>query len=97
MRNKYSFICTICGASFKSYHKDAKCCSKKCSSKSAYLHKSKKDREITSTKDREITSKVIQCPFNEGVACDASHCWKCGWNPAVAQRRLNEILGKGCT
>lgn len=28
------------------------------------------------------------CKFNEGVECYVSNCASCGWNPAVAQRRL---------
>lgn len=89
MRKQFSFICANCGASFESHYKDAKFCSRTCSSQCAHSQRYRKDREMT--------SKVIQCPYNEGVSCYADHCWKCGWNPAVAQRRLNKLLGKECT
>lgn len=36
------------------------------------------------------------CRFNNGCHCDLPTCGCCGWNPAVARRRMLEyIKGKG--
>lgn len=35
-----------------------------------------------------------QCPHNEACVCQKKDCYHCGWNPTVAQRRLEKILGK---
>ena len=34
---------------------------------------------------------TMVCPHNEGCACTEAQrqCWKCGWHPEVAQRRLD--------
>ena len=36
------------------------------------------------------------CQYNDGVACDPNtkDCSKCGWNPTVAQERLDKICQK---
>lgn len=31
------------------------------------------------------------CYYNDGVDCDSRNCCKCGWNPAVNERRKKEI------
>lgn len=39
----------------------------------------------------------FDCPHNEGVACDdykQKPCHRCGWNPKVAQKRLEKICEK---
>ena len=34
----------------------------------------------------------VECKHNHGVGCEnQTKCAACGWNPAVAQRRLQEI------
>jgi hypothetical protein len=32
------------------------------------------------------------CPNNEAVVCTQKVCWKCGWNPKVAQKRLEVMV-----
>ena len=31
------------------------------------------------------------CPHNEGVACTTAKCERCGWDPTVAQKRLEAL------
>ena len=34
------------------------------------------------------------CPYNNYVNCDSvQHCPKCGWNPAVHERRIESLKG----
>lgn len=87
MRKRWHFTCANCGSSFESTFKGAKFCGRSCSSQ--YTRKHIKEKS-------EMKTRVIQCPNNEGVSCYADYCWKCGWNPAVAQRRLDKLLGKEC-
>lgn len=39
---------------------------------------------------------TMVCPHNEGCACTEAQrqCWKCGWHPEVAQRRLDNAMKK---
>jgi hypothetical protein len=32
------------------------------------------------------------CPYNDQCRCDQMKCSRCGWNPVVAQQRLQAIL-----
>ena len=34
------------------------------------------------------------CQFNDGCHCDLPTCGCCGWNPAVARRRMLEFIQK---
>lgn len=34
------------------------------------------------------------CPHNDACRCEVKNCYNCGWNPKVAQMRLDKILGK---
>lgn len=36
------------------------------------------------------------CPHNEGVPCSiiGRHCEKCGWNPEVAEARLEKFCNE---
>lgn len=37
-------------------------------------------------------NEITQCPRNEGVGCaHTADCENCGWNPDVAERRLEVI------
>lgn len=41
---------------------------------------------------------VETCPHNDACQCDRYQrrdCYRCGWNPKVAQRR-SEMVMKGC-
>lgn len=32
------------------------------------------------------------CPHNYEVDCEASKCDRCGWNPEVARKRVEEVI-----
>lgn len=32
------------------------------------------------------------CQFNDGVECYKKQCRNCGWNPAVARKRLEAVI-----
>ena len=36
------------------------------------------------------------CPHNDACECTEAQrqCWKCGWNPEVAKRRMAKMLKK---
>ena len=34
----------------------------------------------------------FECPHNEAVVCGRRACWKCGWNPTVAKKRLEAMV-----
>lgn len=36
----------------------------------------------------------IICPHNEQCRCQVADCEVCGWNPAVKEKRLEEIREK---
>lgn len=38
----------------------------------------------------------FECPYNPGggVLCERKKCTTCGWNPEVAQARLDAIIKK---
>lgn len=39
------------------------------------------------------------CPYNEACFCDAYErrgCYRCGFNPTVAEKRIAKIMEKGC-
>lgn len=40
--------------------------------------------------------KTMVCPHNEGCSCTEAQrqCWKCGWNPKVAQKRIEKSMKK---
>ena len=41
----------------------------------------------------ERSQALPECHHNEGVACGAQKCGSCGWNPAVAKKRLEALHG----
>jgi hypothetical protein len=46
---------------------------------------------IKNDPDWKKSRKNQPCPYNEGCHCHKRECWKCGWNPKVAQARLEKI------
>ena len=36
----------------------------------------------------------FDCRFNEGCHCYTLDCYRCGWNPVVAEARLKQVLKK---
>lgn len=83
MRHEEITVCAYCGTSFSHRRKDAKFCSGGCRNK---FFKKGENYE----KERYRTP-TFQCPHNEAVACERKKCSSCGWNPAVAKRRAEEI------
>lgn len=42
--------------------------------------------------ERQSKGAEFDCRFNKGVMCEMrSKCNKCGWNPAVSERRLEKL------
>ena len=35
---------------------------------------------------------VCNCPHNEALICNERKCGSCGWNPKVAQRRMEAMV-----
>ena len=85
--------CTYCGDSFQG-KRDAKFCCIDCYKKQRWQDAAKR-RSQQKAKWQLDGPGLDACVFNEGVACfPAGDCKKCGWNPAVAQKRLERILAK---
>lgn len=87
MRKKRPYTCVNCGIGFESVIKDAKFCGKHCSNQ---YKQTQGNAELNSGQ------YAIQCPNNEGVVCDRPYCYKCGWNPVVAQRRMDNFRRRKC-
>ena len=78
--------CPECGELFTRKQPSKRFCSPKC--KAAY-----NNRASAAKKQKLIDEKGTGCPYNEALICTNHKCEKCGWNPAVAERRLkNGIL-----
>lgn len=41
--------------------------------------------------------KRFVCPYNGACWCTQKICRACGWNPKVAQRRKEKLLGRNKT
>ena len=69
------FTCVICGAKGidRSATQRKKYCSTECANKARYCKRGNEAETI--------------CKFNDGVQCVDQQCERCGWNPAVEQRR----------
>ena len=39
-----------------------------------------------------IRKETKKCSYNNQVDCNINTCWRCGWNPSVAQARINKVL-----
>lgn len=45
---------------------------------------------------KQRLAAIEDCKFNPSVGCrNKAECSGCGWNPAVAQRRLERIKAEG--
>lgn len=81
--------CTYCGTSFPG-RSTAKFCSRQC-----YLKNGADNAAARQQAAWKAIPKLYSCEFNEGVSCfPVGDCQKCGWNPNVAQKRLERILAK---
>ena len=76
------FTCIVCGAKDidRSHSQTRVFCSLEC-----------KNAHWRMTHAQPI--EYEHCVFNEGVACDNPKCGRCGWNPTVAQKRLEAAYG----
>lgn len=47
-------------------------------------------------KEKKKAQKNTDCPYNDGLICEKKNCWRCGWNPKVAEvRRTRLEAGRG--
>lgn len=86
MRHEETLVCEYCGKQFTTRRKNGRFCSGACRNK---FYK----RDETSDRKR-YERPTFQCPHNEAVACERKKCGSCGWNPAVAKARAEEIRRK---
>lgn len=72
------FTCIICGrkAIDRGCRQDARYCGDKC-------------RKIGCTFFKNTENA---CKYNSGVCCNEEKCDSCGWNPAVAAKRLECLV-----
>ena len=72
------FNCIFCGTISvdRSHTKTKKFCSPECAK--AYQR----------AKKGIGNDNWVRCRFNEGVECSKHKCGECGWNPAVAKKRM---------
>lgn len=75
-------ICLNCGSEFDS-DRDKKFCNARCNKTYWMRQKRAKDRG----------EAPGECILNEGVECYDHKCRNCGWNPKVARKRLEAIVG----
>lgn len=80
MRPTYVKSCENCGKQFESTSFHARYCSCHCSNKA----RAGRRREL---------KKEQMCPHNNYVTCNNHECGSCGWNPEVAQKRMDKVLG----
>ena len=73
--------CKLCGKEFNYYRERTKFCSRDCYNK---------HREMLVAQGINAYQQSI-CRHNVGVACEEQNCDTCGWNPAVAQKRMERI------
>lgn len=83
MRHIETVICENCGKEFEARAKNAKYCCRRCANQRGNA--------------KRVAPRPFQCPHNREVHCSVKKCAACGWNPEVAQRRMDKFLGKECT
>lgn len=47
--------------------------------------------ELQYVKTATYQKKPFVCPYNDACRCMEKTCRSCGWNPKVAQKRLEKI------
>lgn len=80
MRPTYVKSCENCGKQFETNYEHTRFCGYPCAYQ-ARLRRIKEARDGS------------KCPYNEALICLDKKCEACGWNPEVAQRRIDEIMG----
>ena len=69
-------------------------CGKQCVARSNYLSNGHTTSCGCAKSERKENLMERICPFNNYVNCDnVKHCPKCGWNPAVHERRIESLKG----
>ena len=87
MRELVTLTCDYCGLKFESTIKTAKYCSQNCANLKYMERKRRKKKE----------KGIPLCRHNQWVVCEHQcSCGNCGWNPKVAQRRMDKLVGKEC-
>ena len=84
MKPTYVKSCENCGKQFETNYEHTRYCGYFCYCQA-------KRRRTKEARDN------CHCPHNTEVICLDKKCEACGWNPEVAQRRLDKILGRECT
>ena len=77
--------CARCGTLFLPNKNTQNFCSKNCRENAYYHEKIAKDKAVP---------VELGCPHNEHLVCEVHNCSQCGWNPEVAQARLEKIVAK---
>ncbi len=72
------FICVVCGKKGEARHGDKMYCSNRCNA-IAFRRRHSNDTEQL-------------CRFNEGVTCNGGDCSSCGWNPEIADQRMDMAM-----
>ncbi len=91
-----TLICRYCGKEFNVMPCQAsqKCCSVHCAQ--AYRRREEEamyDHSQIWERDKG-DKRMWVCPYTQNVTCFSRRCTKCGWNPEVAERRLEAIRKK---
>lgn len=78
-------ICPHCGKAFQPWNAKHRFCSRECY------------RQHTQEQGEPPIPEEFRCPYNDRRACQERRCGVCGWNPVVARRRTERLLGKSRT
>lgn len=50
--------------------------------------------DIKFEKATKYNKKPTVCPYNDACQCMVKKCNRCGWNPTVAQMRMDKALNR---
>ena len=86
---KIKVVCQHCGREKLVYPSEAfKFCSRSCANKGV----ADAEEYDTSLNWKRGSGNLWDCPYNVGVGCEKRTCVRCGWNPKVAQERIEAFL-----
>lgn len=84
--------CPNCKEIFRAKDRKQVCCSRACSNQYAGV---KAQMRLSTEPIEEIDGDEYACKYNpRGCTCYERNCDSCGWNPKVAQERLEQIRRK---
>lgn len=90
----YQFVCNQCGKIKEVEYKGkvGLYCSRKCADLAKkkdgiVIHDDGYDWKVI----RQGNHPYFECRYNNMVGCDTRNCEQCGWNPKVANERLEKI------